>query len=232
MINGMVQFLKGKASSTTLITLICFYIICNARWIFVSFFASQDLIFEKTGLLKNEYIYQEFNELHTDNIEFWLANLILPLIFTYLYTIIAPLILYIPCYYFQLKYHTKRREMEIKNEKKLLETENKILKQKAKNTEAKIELQNKESTLKDDTISIEKQEYKEFINSVNGLKALKALKKLIYQDNGDTSYIDTDLIILLDVNELIEYDGFNRDYAGITEKGKHFIKMASTDNML
>ena len=122
--------------------------------------------------------------------------------------------------------------MEIENEKDLLEIENKILKQKTKNTDAKIELQNKESELKGDKTNMEKTEFKEFIDSKNGLKALIALKKLIYQDEGDTTYIDTDSKIILDVNELIENDDYGRNHVRITEKGKHFLKMASTDNMI
>lgn len=79
------EYLKEKANSTVVIPFIVFYIICNCRWIFASIFTDQSLIFEKYGLLKNEYIYNNFLELHPDNILFWVCFVIAPCILTYIY---------------------------------------------------------------------------------------------------------------------------------------------------
>lgn len=227
------DYLKEKASSTIVFSYVVFYILCNCRWIFASLFTDQNLIFEKYHLLKNEYIYQYFPELHPDNPLFWFCNL-LPFLLTYLYIWWAPRIIHNPAYKKQLQYKNERRSFKLKEETKLLSLEKNVIKTEASNTDALIELENKKDELKEkNPEQLLDEEYNQFKSNSNWAIALNELCDIVYKNYGNiTQDAYPELLMLLDVNGLTEPGGLNGELIEITDKGKEFLRRALNENQL
>lgn len=225
------EYLKEKANSTIIISLILFYGLCNCRWIFTSLFTDQNLIFEKYNMLKNEYIYEKFQELHPDNPWFWICT-ITPFILTYLYVWWAPKLIINPAYKQQVHYATERRGYKIKEENALLSLQHDTIKRESKNTEELIQLESKKEELNRTNPSrMLDEEYQAFKQNKNWTIALNELRMIIYGNYGNVpNDSNAELLMLLDINELIEPGGLNTGQIYITEKGKEFLKRASNSN--
>ena len=232
-INILTDYLKEKASSTILFSLFFFYILCNSRWIFTAFFTDQNLVFEKYGLLKNEYIYQNYVELHFDSFWFWFCTIIAPFVLTYLYVWWIPKIVINPAFKRQLKYQNERRKFKIEEENKLLNLKNNTIKEEAKNTDAMIELEDKKNKLnKTNPEVLLDEEYRTFQSNQNWVVALNELQNIVYGNHGNiVGERKPDILTLLDVNGLIDSSGVMDDSIYITEKGKAFLKRALADNL-
>lgn len=233
-IKSLTDYLKERANSTVLISLFFFYVLCNCRWIFASLFTDQNLIFEKCGLLKNEYIYQNFVELHPDNFWFWFC-IIMPFFLTYMYIWWAPKIAINPAYKRQIIFKNERRKFKIDEENKLLSLKNDSIKEESKTTEAMIQLENKKNQLND--MNPEKlldEEYRLFQENQDWVAALSDLRDIVY---GNYGYVvddkkDSSVLMLLDVNGLIDYVDVLNDSITVTEKGKAFLKRALEEKLL
>lgn len=232
-IKTITDYLKEKANSTIIISLIIFYALCNCRWIFASLFTDQNLIMEKYGLLKHEYICQNFPELNPDNFWFWFCNL-MPFALTYIYVWWIPKLIINPAYKKQINYATERREMKLNAEMKLRKLDGEAIKIESKNTEAILELENKKDALneKNPQRALD-EEYKAFQANRNWTAALSKLRDITY---GNASNVKADhnaeVLMLLDVNELTRSTGLMDESITITEKGKAFLKRALEDELL
>ena len=230
-IKSLTDYLKERSNSTVLISLSFFYCLCNCRWIFTSLFTDQNFIYEKYGLLKNEYIYQNYAELHPDNFWFWFC-MITPIILTYLYVWWAPKFVFNPAYKKQIIYKYERQKIRVEQENKLLSLKNDAIKEESKNAEAMIQLEDKKNKL--NNINPEKlmdEEYRLFQENRDWVAALSDLRDIVY---GNYGYVigdkkDSSILMLLDVNGLIEY--MSNDSIDVTEKGKAFLKRALKDNV-
>jgi hypothetical protein len=231
-IKPLTDYLKERANSTVLISLFFFFVLCNCRWIFASLFTNQDLIFEKYRLLKNEYIYQNFEELHPGSFLFWFST-IMPFILTYLYVWWVPKFFINPAYKKQIIYKNERRKFKIEEENKLLSLKSDSIKEESKNTEAMIQLESKRNELNDmNPEKILDEEYRLFQKNRDWAVALSYLRDIVY---GNYGYViggkkDSSILMLLDVNELVEY--ISNDSIVATEKGKAFLKRALEENLL
>ncbi len=226
-VKEITDYLKEKTHSTAIVSLIFFYVLCNCRWIFASLFTDQALVFEKYGLLKNEYIFQYFIELHPDSIMFWICSIFAPIILTIIYIWCVPRVFINPAYKRQLLYQNERRIFKIEEEKKIANIENSV-------ADAKIELEEKKNILSEKNPGIVlDEEYSSFQSNRNWIIALNELKRIMYEQHGvieDDS--NADLLMMLDVNGLIEPMGVMDESINITEKGKWFLRKASEEQLL
>lgn len=228
-VKEITEYLKEKTNSTVIVSLVLFYMLCNCRWIFASLFTDQALVFEKYGLLKNEYIYQHFIELHPDNVLFWVCSIIAPIALTYLYIWWAPKILINPAYKKQLQYSNERRLMKLQAERKVLEAKGDTIKQESKNADDLIKLEDKKKALAENNPELEFDDaFDQFISSRENLNALVGLIDLMYQHSGYlTTDVDPDQRMIWDINGLTRASDSSKGILDITEKGKAFLKRFS-----
>lgn len=232
-IKTLTDYLKEKANSTILISFAIFYVICNNRWIFASIFTDQNLIFEKYHLLKNEYIYQSFPELHLDNFLFWFC-IIMPFILTYIYVWWVPRTIINPAFKRQTKDKNARRKIKIEEENKLSSLTNTYIKAESENTEAMIALEEKRKELNEkNPEKLLDEEYRLFQNNANWAVALSALRDIVYGNYGLVgSERNPEILMLLDVNDLVESSDMMSDQIELTEKGRAFLKRALEEKLL
>ena len=232
-IKALTDYLKEKANSTILISFGFFYVFCNNRWIFASIFTDQSLIFEKYHLLKNEYIYQSFPELHPDSFWFWFC-ITMPFILTYIYVWWAPRAIINPAYKRQTKDKNARRRIKIEEENRLSSLMNTFIKAESKNTEAMIALEEKKNELNEkNPEKLLDEEYHLFQENSNWVVALSALRDIVYGNYGLIGdERDPEILMLLDVNDLIESSDMMSEQIELTEKGKAFLKKALEEKII
>ena len=116
---------------------------------------------------------------------------------------------------------------KLKKKKKIAKIEESV-------ADAKIELEEKKSVLGEKNPGIVLDEaYSSFQLNRNWIIALNELKRIMYEQHGiidDDN--DSDLLMMLDINGLIEPMGAMDESISITEKGKWFLKRASEEQLL
>lgn len=231
-VKTVTDYLKEKSSSTILLSFIVFYVLCNCRWIFSSLFVDQALIVDKYNLLKGEYIYEYFIELHPDSFWFYFCSL-MPFLLTYLYIWWVPKFVINPAFKRQLKYKNERRCILLTEENKISVLRSELLKNESINTDAMIKLEDKKNKLNEKNPDVLlKDEYDLFKNNKEWIFALLTLQDVVYKNYGDISSRDPKIIMLLDVNGLTVLEDDIHGTISITEKGKFFLKKAMEENVL
>lgn len=202
------------------------WILINWKLIYVAFFIDQGILFEKTGLLRNQYL----DSLALPNI--WIHFFIEPFLITILLFWVFP--------YATRIFFTKN----IRNKITLKVIE---LRETSRSTKAKTELVQEETSLLKEEIEkaheqkkaetetpeiIWDKEFKKFQSS-KLFKEFNQIVDSIYEYQGyvtyDTFTINKDILVYADSNGLINLSSDNRRIE-LTKKGKHFLKKFSELN--
>ena len=228
MMKELFEYLNKKASSTLILVFVISWIICHSQGFAAMLFTDQDLIFQKYGMLKNEYLNQYFFGNFCDY-DFWIRTL-LPFFLTWFYIWVMPKLIINRAYKKQIN---DRVDREIIKE----EAQQRLIKEQKETTKEEIAIKKEQVKLVEETKKLEdsapekiwEKEYEDFIEKENYSFVLSQLKDVIY---GHQGYIRSDRItsenlMSCDTNGLIIING-NTNTCSITDKGKYFLKQFSS----
>lgn len=227
------EAIKRRVVSTTLMTYLFFWIVYHWQVLYVTLFVNQDLILQKFGMLKNEYVNTYF--VTWDGWSTVLGYLI-PLVLTVLFVWPIPKYILIHAYRQEQRHKVDRRKVRIEEEEKILVKKESLAKQTQKTLEAEIDTAKieKEAAIEDPTI-LWKQDYDKFQrNGLNNI--LSDIATAVYTGQGKTvrfysdearewvgAKLSKDTLAIADTNNLIVVkDG----RISLTEKGKFFMSQS------
>lgn len=233
-----IPLLQKFTSSKILRSYTGFWIAYHWEGIITLLFTNQDLIYEKYNMLKNEYLAKYFfglvynNEWQISSLLWKIGGFVIPAILAYIYVWWLPKFVLNPSYKKDIQYRTDRRIIKNNEEKRLSESERAKTEATVKETDAKIELQQKKEKVKElSSEEIWTEEFETLLEKrPNTLfKALASLQFIIYEKSGwiksnDTSYISSSNLAFCDVNQLITFDTNSKRLISLTEKGRVFMK--------
>lgn len=236
----IIEYFKRRANSTFLVASSTFWAIIHWKGLVALFFVDQELIMKKYGLLKNEYIAQEFFGFHAQTISWELCYEViiffLPFILAYLYVWWLPKFITNPSYKKETEYKIKRRIIKLDADRKVEEAEaqrtkatTKKVKETTKLAEAKRELMQNDPQ---HALNTDYQDFKK--NNRNALRILAELKRTIYDYHGlvnKNGSMSTAMLAVCHVNDLVDvnYDPLSGMEIKLTSKGKNFLKKYGED---
>lgn len=202
------------------------WFLVNWDYVYTAFFVKEDLIFQKTHLLRNEFILQ--NILPQQHNYIWMMNFIVfPLLFTTIAIWIMPLLT--NKFYAQHLVNINRQEKtRMRALKKSTIEETELIEEKVKKAEIEkiAENVNPEINWERDFEKLKASKlYKKFHQITDSFYKFNAMLQV------NKFSVDTDILIYADSHKLIE---LNEDQYGNrtflpTEKGKHFFKLFVED---
>ena len=223
------DYINKRSYSTLIVVFIAFWIICHSQGFATMLFTDQNFIYEKYGLLKNEYLNQYFFGCNLNfKTDFWgaadfLIRSILPFILTWLYVWYAPKWIINKAYEKQIHYKVERdliKEVEqrrlIRDQKETIKAEISATKEQTKLVEESKKLENKDPRI------AWKKDYLAFIQLDGARQSLARLSDAIYEHYGyfgssmsvnDTLLCDTHGLIIVEERK-----------CSLTDKGKFFLK--------
>jgi hypothetical protein len=196
------------------------WFIVNWDFVYSAFFVDGKIIYEKTKLLKNEYLLQKILPVHYVSFEYWWAFLVLPLILTFV-------ALWPMQFVTRLVY---RKHIENKKAEEMIKASALVVKAEAEVKQAKIEKAAEEVSPK----LIWKREFDEF-KKHSLFSEFQKVIDCVYSNGGKiyNKYYDEDvhewfefslpqdMLVYADVNGLI-IKGEN--VITLTDKGREFVK--------
>jgi len=232
MMKELFEYLNKKASSTLIFVFVVFWIICHSQGFTTMFFTDQNLIFEKYGMLKNEYLNQYFfGNFH--DYEFWIRAL-LPFLLTAFYIWAMPQLIINRAYKKQINDRVAREIIKAEAQKKLIEKQKETAKEEIAATKEQVKLAKENKKLENETPEkVWDKEYEEFTKISNYGNILYQLQDSIYQHQGairnyhdDDVYMTSEVLMVCDTNNLITING---DRCLITDKGRYFLRRFSSE---
>ncbi|MDO8265548.1 MAG: hypothetical protein Q7T41_01240 [Candidatus Saccharibacteria bacterium] len=228
--DSVAEVIKKRTASTVYGTYLFFWAAFHWQGIYTTVFTSQEFIFTKYNMLKNEYVSQYFFGWHGRPT---IVGYLVPLIFTALFIWPLPKMLLIHIYRHEQRHKVDKRRVKIEEEQKL-EVEKKALAvQEEKTIKAKIKTAKvKKAAVAKDPSILWDDEYKDFVSKEHE-QMFKEILTSIYERNGDIGVDDSfgreidrlhpRAIKMADVRGLIEIN--NKDSKiSLTEKGKYFAR--------
>lgn len=204
------EFIRTRLSSAAVGMYGFFWLLVHAQGVYTTFFVSQDLIYKKYGLLKNEYVYKYFfgchavtlfgfdhNKHHVYFIDWhFIWGLILPAILTYTYIWLLPKHVLIRAYEEEQQHKTAKKKIKFKQEQAISRFETEATEKKTDAVEAEI-------TLAQNEIALAKKELE-----AAELNPEIAWSKDFDEFKNDPAYNSFSMII----NAVYEYSGRTKRY--------------------
>lgn len=232
LVETFIAYLEGRAKTQLYGIFIFWVLVLHGDIIFTSLFTSQELIFAKTKMLKNEYVAAHFFEIHTWH--FWIIEICKFLAaagLTYLMIWILPKTLVAAAYDSELDTYYKRKMKKLSKDMSLEKEKQRLSDIKLESVEREEEVVEKQDDLENKELRVWKKEYKETKASVKNV--LPHLARAVYEHDGHIKrYVDHDLnkwvdpqissntIATAHSNGLAELSD-NR--ISLTPKGRYFI---------
>ena len=225
------EYLNKKASSTIIIVFVAFWVICHAQGFATIFFTDQNLIFQKYGLLKNEYLRQYFFGNICD-VDFW-VRAIMPFFLTWFYIWIMPKLIINRAYKKQINDKVDREIIKEEAQQKLIKKQKETTKEEIAIKKEQVKLAEENKKLENKTPErIWDKEYEEFTEIPDYSDILSQLQDVIYKHQGfirgsyANVYITSEALMACDTNSLITIDG---NTCLISDKGRYFLKRFSSE---
>lgn len=228
-LSSILKRIQNRASTTLFAVYLSFWAALHAEGIITLLFTDQDYIFQKYGILKNEYLFKYFFGVVNNPGEFALKQAI-AIGLTALYVCFFARFILNPIYKIEIKYKYDRRIEKAKQERRLRDEKAKIAKAKVELVKAKrktLELQ--QEIEKKDPKMVWRREY-ENLESKTGAVEIGELEKIYYGRKGwipnslGEDYMLRDRIATCESLELFERDKQDSDLIRITEKGWYFMR--------
>lgn len=235
------EWMQKRATTSIIGTYAAFWAAYHWQVFYTTMFVSEDRVYEKFHLLKNEYIHTYFLGLHWNQLETYRGFLI-PAAMTFIFIWILPPYIFIPSFKAERKYKLDRRRIVIKGD---IEMERERAKLAAENTKTLVE-EKKAAVIEREIEEIDPNklndlEYEKFMEANDASEVLDHIKTILYERyNGRlNSYAgrggatvrppeDPDAIAKAHANGLIEVatpeNDPNQTVIKLTEKGKYFLK--------
>lgn len=242
--SAVAEAIRNRATSTSLVTYSFFWLAWHWQGVYAALFTSEDKIYEKIGLLKNEYLRTYFFGWHG-----WdtLVGFIVPLLLTILFIWPLQELVLIHAYKKEQNARSERKKVRLQAEKKLEEyraelliNESKKIDAQAKKVDAATKLtKTKQKAASTDPAIIWNDDYEIFKKS-KYFTGFKLLREAVYEHNGSiyvSAYnnrgrefrVPSTLLAYADSEGLIKINQTSETVT-LTSKGKHFIKRYQQDD--
>ena len=227
------EAIRRRSTSAVIGTYSFFWITMHWQGVYTGIFVDQNTIYQKYGLLKNEYLNTYFFSPQEVGYLNFLWGLLLPLLLTYVFIWVLPKFIFIRAFIEERDYKLEKQKILIDNEIKLEQHRQKLADTSAQAIDAEKRVAKKEKELEkvDPTFSW-KKEFELFDRS--GLtKVLGPISSAVYTNGGrlrpewskeSSKWIgvelNNDVLAIAHTNGLIEIEN---ERISLTEKGKYFI---------
>ncbi|MBR3143734.1 hypothetical protein IKF12_00825 [Candidatus Saccharibacteria bacterium] len=229
MVKEVLEFLNKKSYSTVIVVFAVFWVLCHSQGFAAMLFTDQDLIFQKLGLLKNEYLQKYFFG-NVCDYDFWIRAL-LPFILTWLYVWKIPKWIINRAYEKQINYKVDRDLIKERAQQRLIKERRQTTKEEVAVAKEQNKLVEENKKLEDNAPEkMWEREYEEFTKIENYKIVLAQLRYVIYENQGFIRHerISSESLMVCDTNGLINMsDG----KCSITDKGKYFLKRNSNSGI-
>lgn len=221
------EVIKKRFSNNIYVNFGFVWLVFHWEFTYTMLFLSEDLIYQKYGILKNDYLVETFFNLNSWY--FW-VSWVTPIAITYLLIWWIPKYIFIPAHKKDIEYEYAKEEAELET-KEFIERKKKDV---VKETEARLEVESKleseypQYALEKDYNSFKKSKfYKDF----------KIIIESVYSRNGEIRIEDpyegrlffqipTEILSYAHSNDLVEIEG---EKIKLTSKGKYFVKEYNKD---
>lgn len=231
------EWMQKRATTSIIGTYAVFWAAYHWQVIYTTMFVSENKVYEKFHLLKNEYISTYFLGFHWDRLETYLAYLV-PALLTFVFIWVLPTYLFIPSFKVERKYKLDRRRIVIKGDIEMEKERAKLVEENTKVLVAEKEAAVIEKEIEEiDPNKLNDAEYEKFMEATDASDTLDHIKTILYgMYNGRlSSYTsgtrtvrppeDPDAIAKAHANGLIEITTDpTQTTIRLTEKGKYFLK--------
>lgn len=214
------------------------WFVVNWDFVYSAFFVDGKIIYEKTKLLKNEYLLQKILPVHYISLDYWWTFLVLPLILTFLalwpMQIITRLV-------YKKHIENKKAEEMIKASALIVKAETETKVQKAETALFEAEVRQAKIEREAEEVSprlLWKKEYEEFKRHplfkkfrqvIDSIYTYEGQVHVSYFDQEEQGWVkfdmDLDMLVFADVNGIAEKRETNKVI--LTDKGKEFVKFYS-----
>jgi hypothetical protein len=238
--NSIAEAIKKRATSVTTITYFVFWCAYHWQGIYTTLFTSEDLIYGKYNLLKNEYVNTFFFGWHG-----WqtLYGYILPLIWTLVFIWLLPPKFLIHAYRQEQRHKVDKRRVKYEEESKLEKAREELAVQEKKTIDAEIRTsRSSKAAAKVDPAILWEKEFKSFASRPNAKASIQQASQSVYAEAGNLFQytdasgwakspegIEPNNLALLDTYNLITFTDKGR-IINFTDKGKYFLKKYSDIN--
>jgi hypothetical protein len=231
--DSIAESIRKRVVSASLGTYLFFWCVFHWQGLYTTLFVDQQLILDKTGLLKNDYVSQSFFSWHG-----WetLLGYVGPLALTVLFIWPIPKYILIHAYRQEQRHKIDRRRVKIEEEEKLEIKKEKLAIQTQKTLEAEIDVAKveKRAVSQDPTI-LWRKEY-DALQKSGLVTILPDIAESVYKGGGRVmKHFDKDIgewvganlskdsIAIAHTNDLIT---IKDERISLTEKGKYFLSQS------
>jgi hypothetical protein len=235
----LVDFFSGKAKTRIYTTFLGWLLIFHIDVIFIAALTDQTVLYDKTGLLKGEYVWAYISHFGLWSIALELLRFALAPLLTYLMIWILPQYINERSYREELEIEYTLRKMKVKKEEELNKREGVAVQRQLENIEnekkavvERVKIKDSPETLKWDV------EFKDFMKKINARDTLDELRNTVYAEGGnlfqykaangwttEPSGVSPDNLALADINDLIAFTDKGK-LISLTSKGKYFLRRA------
>ena len=230
--HSIAEAIRKRSTSAALGTYGFFWAALHWQGIYTTLFTSEDLIYKKYGLLKNEYVHQRFFG-YGGGFDFsFLWGFIAPLLLTVIFIWVVPRWMLIYAYEQEQRHKTAKRMIKLEEEQKVVTFEKKLTKEKSAALDAEIELTEKaKEAAKLDPKLVWAQEFEKFKEDP-AFESFGFIIDSIYDRGGQIRVTNFENKLLFEVpggalaiahsNNLININNKDRTIE-LTDKGKYFV---------
>jgi hypothetical protein len=227
------EAIRNRATTALVGTYSIFWSIYHWQGIYTSLFVSEDHIFEKFHMLKNEYVNTYFFGLHGFGDSQYYLGILIPLALTFIFIWVLPEFLFIHAFKKERDYKTAKRKIVLKAEADIQKIKTTLANESSKALDAEIVRIEKEQEIKQLNPSKEFElEYEEFKQN-SDYQDLEEIIEAVYEhqgnfkeySNGNILYdpkVSKEALALAHSNGLININN-NAETIDLTEKGKFFV---------
>jgi len=221
------DFFSGKAKTRLYTTFLGWLLIFHIDVLFIAIFTDQEILFKKTGLLKNEYLWSYLTHEGTlISVIFELLRFIFAALMTYLMIWVIPKHINKKSYTAELDVEYSLRKMKVAKDEELNQREEVVVKQQLENIEVEKQVVVERAKLEESPEQIRwDKDYKSFVRS-NAFKFFNNIIRIVYEHGGNPRSVSwlnpgTQTLAYLDTNGIITIQQGN---IFLTDKGRYFVK--------
>ncbi|HSW74283.1 MAG TPA: hypothetical protein VLG16_00275 [Candidatus Saccharimonadales bacterium] len=229
---AFIAYLNGRAKTQLYGLFVTWILILHGSIVFTCLFTDQQLIYKRTGLLKNEYIAERFFAIYTWR--FWIfeiARFALACLLTYLMIWVFPKYLLAKAYEKELEADYGRKSQKLGKDLDLEKERNKLAKTQLDTVDKEKKVIAQQEDLEDKEVKTWKTEYRETSQSLKN--ALNDVIRAVFEHKGhlekyikDGYDVDPQVpsrsVAIAYSNNLIELSD-NGSRVALTKKGRFFV---------
>lgn len=233
------EHLNKRVTTALLGTYTAFWLVLHWQAVYTTIFVSEQRIFDKFGMLKNEYVHEYFLSPRYDDPTYYLGFLV-PALLTWLYIWILPQHLFTLAYSKEQSYKFNKRKIRVQQEIDFENTRARLAKATTKTLVEEVKASKVEKQI--ESIDPEKalgREFDNFMNISGSSTVLGDIADSVYKHFGHTtayshpangSWIQHSMksssLAQAHSHGLIDYNGKD-GMITLTDKGKYFISHLS-----